>query len=65
MENVVTGKIGDLDVKVWLTGTIDLETKEQATQINVWIQNPDGTSCHRSVPLVWDKPVVYNPYVQG
>jgi len=57
MENVVTGKLGDLDVKVWLTGSIDLDTKEQFVDVQVWIQNPDGTDCHEGFPLVWRKPI--------
>lgn len=54
------GKIGKLNVKVWLTGEINIETKKSSTWVNVSIDsivNP-GQKDHLRLP--WMRTITYS-----
>jgi hypothetical protein len=50
MEKII-GHLRDFKVTVWLTGAIDVETKEQIVNVNTHIEHYDGRSDHGKFKL--------------
>jgi len=55
--DTIEGQIGDLKIKVWLTGSIDVETKEQFIQMNTYVEHTDGRNDHGWFTLNLKKPI--------